>query len=55
MGDVVEALMAVMGLAAGLMVVLTTLLFGTTPTGAMRDEWHHDPRAIHLQREPIAA
>jgi len=55
MGDVVEALMAVMGLAAGLMVVLTTLLYGAPPTGAKRDESHHDPHAIRLSEERRAA
>jgi len=55
MGDVMEVLMAIKGLAAGLMVVLTTLLYGTTPTGVKQDESHYDPRTIRLQREPLAA
>jgi hypothetical protein len=55
MGGVVEGLMAVMGLAAGLMVVLTTLLWGTTLTGAKREESHHDPHSLRLCDERRAA
>jgi hypothetical protein len=33
MGEFVEGLMAVMGITAGLMVALTTLLFGHAPNG----------------------
>lgn len=55
MDVIVEGLMAVMGLAAGLMVVLTTLLSGTIPTGANQDESHHDPHTLRLYNERQAA
>jgi hypothetical protein len=55
MDVIVEGLMAVMGLAAGLMVVLTTLLYGSTSTGAKRDDSHHDPHTLRLYDERRAA
>jgi len=55
MDVIVEGLMAVMGLAAGLMVVLTTLLYGSTSTGAKRDDFHHDPHILRLYDERRAA
>lgn len=55
MGEFVEGLMAVMGIAAGLMVVLTTLLSAHAPTGVGQDKSHHDPRTIRPMNEQMAA
>ncbi len=55
MGEIVEGLMAVMGITAGLMVVLTTLLFGDAPSGVERDKSHHDPSTIRPMNERMAA
>ena len=55
MGEFVEGLMAVMGITAGPMIALTTLLFGDTPSGVEGDESHHDPRTIRPMNERMAA
>lgn len=55
MGNVMESMLAVMGLAAGLMIALTTLLSGTTPTGVKQDESHHAPHTPRLSEERRAA
>jgi hypothetical protein len=55
MGDMVESLMAVMGVAAGLMVVLSTLLSGNTLTEARQRESHHAPHSLRLNDVQRAA
>ena len=55
MGEIVEGLMAVMGITAGLMIALTILLFGHAPTEVERGETHHDPRTIRPMNERMAA
>ncbi len=52
MGALIESVIAVMGLAAGLMVTLTTLLQGEAPE---QHESHHDPRTIRPQDERMVA
>ncbi len=52
MGALMESLVAVMGLAGGLMVTLTSLLYGEAPEP---HESHHDPRTIRPQTERMAA
>lgn len=55
MGELMESLLAIMGLAAGLMVILTTLLHGEAPHATERNESYHEPRTIRPQNEQIAA
>jgi len=55
MGELMDSIVAVMGLAAGLMVVLTTLLSGNGPTRFRQDESHHDPHTLRLSDERRAA
>jgi hypothetical protein len=52
MGELMESVVAVMGLAAGLMVTLNALLHGEAPE---HNESHHDPRTIRQHTERIAA
>ena len=52
MGELMESVVAVMGLVAGLMVTLTTLLQGEAPE---QKESHHGPRTIRPQTERMAA
>ncbi len=52
MSGLMESVVAVLGLAAGLMVILTTLLQGEAPK---HNESHHDPRTIRPQAERMAA
>jgi hypothetical protein len=52
MGELMESVVAVMGLAAGLMVALTTLLQGEVPE---QNESQYDPCTIRPQTERMAA
>jgi len=54
MGDMVESVIAVMGLMAGVMVALTALLSGDAPRSRQHEENHH-PRTIRLKEERMAA
>ncbi len=54
MGGVVEGVIAVMGLMAGVMVAITALLSGDAPGQAKLDQSHH-PRTIRLREERMAA
>ncbi len=52
MGELMDSVVAVMGLAGGLMVTLTSLLQGEATE---QYESHHDPRTIRPQTERMAA
>lgn len=52
MGEFMDSLVAIMGLAAGLMVTFTSLIYGEAPG---QQEFHHDPRTIRPQTERMAA
>lgn len=52
MGELMESVVAIMGLVGGLMVTLTTLLQGEAPEQHMS---HHDPLTIRPHSERMAA
>ncbi len=52
MGELMDSIVAIMGLAGGLMVVLTSLLQGEIPKHTTSQ---HDPRVIRPQTERMAA
>lgn len=54
MGALVESVLAVMGLMAGVMVALTALLAGDAPRSKQDEESYH-PRTIRLKKERMAA
>lgn len=55
MSGVVEGMIAVMGLGAGVMVALTALLAGDIPGIVKPEELQHHPRTIRLEEERKAA
>lgn len=55
MSGVVESMIAVMGIVAGVMVALMALLTGDVPGQAKLDEPQHHPRTIRLGEERMAA
>ncbi|GJL56773.1 MAG: hypothetical protein NPIRA02_39050 [Nitrospirales bacterium] len=55
MGGVVEGMIAVMGLTAGVMVALAALLTGDVPRSTQYEEKHHHSRTIRLNDERMAA
>ena len=52
MGEFMNSVVAIMGLAGGLMITLTSLLMGEAPG---HQESHHDPCTIRPQTERMAA
>ena len=52
MGEFLDGVVAIMGLAGGLMVILTSLLQGEAPEQQVS---HHDPCTIRPQTERMAA
>ena len=55
MSGVVEGVIAVMGLGAGVMVALTALLTGDTPRLTKPEESQHHPHTIRLEEQRVAA
>lgn len=55
MGNTIEAMIAMMGFIAGVMVVLTTLWDGESPWRNEEPSLPHAPRTIHPDGERLAA
>jgi len=55
MRGIVEGVMAVMDLVAGVMVAFAVLLTGNVPRPAVTDDSQHHPRTIRQRKERIAA
>ncbi|GJL51338.1 MAG: hypothetical protein NPIRA01_25650 [Nitrospirales bacterium] len=54
MGNMVESVIAVMGLISGFMMAFSALLSGDVPRSRQHEESHH-PRTIRLKEERMAA
>lgn len=55
MGEIVEGVIAIIGLTAGIMVALTALLVGDAPSSAERDGSYPKSRTIRPGDEQVAS
>jgi hypothetical protein len=55
MGGIIEGVIAIMGLTAGVIVALTTLFVGDAPGSAERDGSYRNPRTIRPSDKRVAA